>query len=331
MDRENIVRLIKLLGGSVPPLQKRKGYVVAGCPLAPWRHSGGRDRHPSFAIKIKPSGLSRYNCFTCGADGLMGLVTQVAALNKERQEVDADISKALHLVAYEEENAELDIPDFDETEEPMYTTVAWPETYLDQFVPVTKYAKPMAYLLSRGFEASFLKTQELLYDKFRKRILFVLRDWKGQLVGCHSRTIIAGVTPPYLAYKCDAKEPTNPFTEAGSWNALPWLGENNVDPEEPVVLAEGPMDWLSVRRVYGNVLCGLSVGLAAEKIKRLHNIMEFVTLYDVGTGGDSARARLDKYLPGSLMQHVMPLEEYGDAGAMPKVAVKYLLEDYLAL
>jgi hypothetical protein len=259
----------------------------------------------------------------------MGLVTQLAALNKERQEVDADINKALQMVAYEEENAELDIPDFDETEEPMYTTVEWPEEFLDQFSPVTKYKRPMAYLLSRGFETSFIKKQEILYDVYRKRILFVIRDWKGKLVGCHSRTVIAGVTPPYLGYKYDSAEPSNPFTEAGHWNVLPWLGENYVDPEEPVVLTEGPMDWLSIRRVYDNVLCGLSVGLAAEKIKRLHNIMEFVTLYDLGTGGDTARARLDKYLPDSLMQHVLPLEEYGDAGAMPKPAVKYLLEDYL--
>ena len=258
----------------------------------------------------------------------MDLVTQLAAYNSDEQHVDAKIGEALKLVSEEEDGAVDDIAEYGEVkEEPTPKTIYWPEHYLDQFVPVLTSKDAMTYLGKRGIKPNHVKKEELLYDEKRKRIIFVLRDWEGRLVGCHSRTILAGQKPPYLAYKWDEKQPLNPFSEDGVWNGLPWLGENTADINKTLLVIEGPMDWLSVRRVYENAVCGLSVGLSVEKIKRLQYAVELITLFDVGPGGDTARARTGKYLKNII--HEIPPEEYGDLGAMPVGAIEFLLEDYI--
>ncbi len=332
MNKTQIVQLLDVLGVPTRLAQRRTGWYIAPCPLAPWRHDGGQDRSPSFGIKIADSGLSTFNCFSCGARGeLVELVTQLRAYNVEEKHIDVDILKALKMVVAEEEAAEFDVPDFDESEaiEKATPTVTWSESFLKQFKPAYKFDAPMEYIQKRGVKSETVKDAGLLYDEKRKRVLFVLRDWSGRLVGVHSRTIIAGVKPPYLAYKWDPKHPKDPFSEDGYWNALPWLGEDTIDTEETVVVTEGPMDWLKIRQVYPNTLCSLSVGMSIEKIKRLRHIPEIVTFYDRGVGGDTARERIGKHLTDVI--DVTPPEEFGDAGAMTSPAIKFFLEDYVSL
>lgn len=329
MDKQGITKLLGHVGVDVPKQQKRKGWVVAACPLAPWLHRGGRDKHPSFAVSDKPGEISRYNCFTCGSNGsLLDLVLSVRAHNQESQEVDANILKATELCATEGDEALGNIPDYDEVESIDKGTpiVPWPDTYLERFHPLGKQA--WTYLNARGFKLADGEGTELLYHRKRKRIVFVMRDWIGKLTGCHTRTVIAGVKPSYLAYTYDYRKPDEELSQEGVCNWNIWLGEQYVDENDPVVIAEGPMDWFSIRRVYPNTICALSVGLSVEKIKRLRHLSSIVTVFDFGAGGDQARERMSKILPGKCV-HLTPLEEYGDAGAMPASALRLMLEDYV--
>lgn len=43
--------------------------VRATCPLAPYTHAGGRDRNPSFGVKVSEEEASSFSCFSCGASG----------------------------------------------------------------------------------------------------------------------------------------------------------------------------------------------------------------------------------------------------------------------
>ena len=58
---------LRELGSDVDRVQADK--IVASCPLAPWLHSGGTDKSPSFALLRGKHGFSSYHCFTCGASG----------------------------------------------------------------------------------------------------------------------------------------------------------------------------------------------------------------------------------------------------------------------
>lgn len=331
MDKGRIITLLDCLEVKAPSVQKRTGWIVSSCPLAPWRHRGGLDRSPSFGVRIKPLGISRFNCFSCGAHGeLVDLVREFSTHNGQGPVPvgwKPDVKQALSLIAAEEEDAILDIPDYGD-EAKKEELIHWDESWLKQWDPLDAGAQ--AYLLSRQIAMHHYTLVELLEDVKRKRILFIMRDWDGKLVGCHSRSY-AGGKPPYLGYKWDPDKPNDPFTEGGFWNGLPCLGENLVDRNMTIILTEGPMDYLSPRRVYPNVLCALSVGMSIGKVKRLNTCSEIITFFDVGTGGDRARERLDDYLDGPVLAHVVPPEEYGDAGAMPLAALRVLLEDYVSV
>ena len=71
MNRDDIVTLMKTLGCSQIKPDRRGGWMDSTCPMAPYRHTGGVDKHPSFGISIHDNGESKYKCFTCGAAGLL--------------------------------------------------------------------------------------------------------------------------------------------------------------------------------------------------------------------------------------------------------------------
>jgi hypothetical protein len=47
----------------------RGPMVRATCPLAFWKHSGARDKKPSFAVFVEDKDVSRANCLACGFKG----------------------------------------------------------------------------------------------------------------------------------------------------------------------------------------------------------------------------------------------------------------------
>jgi len=61
--------------------------VISTCPLAPWRHSGGRDKQPSFAVFVKDADASGANCYgvRCNFHGsLRDLVSKFEILSRNK-------------------------------------------------------------------------------------------------------------------------------------------------------------------------------------------------------------------------------------------------------
>jgi DNA primase len=96
-----------------------------------------------------------------------------------------------------------------------------------------------------------------------------------------------------------------------------WLGEHLVDTEKTVVLAEGMFDFLSVMRVYRNVLSPLMAGMNDNKLKRIGRFSSIVTMFDGDKAGDLARERVDQVLggPGRRIKH-LKLKAGQDGGNM---------------
>ena len=112
-------------------------------------------------------------------------------------------------------------------------------------------------------------------------------------------------------------------------NTEPWLGESWVDQDKLVVICESVFDLAAIYPVYPNVMCSLSSGMAANKVKRIADAGEIVTLYDHGKGGDSARKTLHKYLGKAILGDCIPTKEQDDAGNMSIEEIAEILKDYI--
>ena len=68
MNRTSIEYVLRQL--DVTEFKHNGDWVTTSCPLAPWTHAGGLDRHPSFGVR-ESQGISGVHCFSCGFKGGM--------------------------------------------------------------------------------------------------------------------------------------------------------------------------------------------------------------------------------------------------------------------
>ena len=61
--------LTDVLGCSGVSYSNTSDWVNCSCPLAKWKHAGGKDKKPSFGILMTKDGKLSYNCFACGSSG----------------------------------------------------------------------------------------------------------------------------------------------------------------------------------------------------------------------------------------------------------------------
>jgi hypothetical protein len=319
LKADHIKAMLACLNSKVEYKQRRTGWVVATCPFAPWLHSGGRDRNASFGVALPQTARKQmYTCFSCGSVGrIESLPFDVREhLRKSKREGYA-IGKAIAvLAADEDEPIEIDLPDYDEPIPDPGEVIVWPEFFLESFKSVFSSEAALAYLGTRQITHTEISYLDLRYDTQRQRVCFPIRDFDGKLVGLHGRHI-SDHPMRYYAYGYEDRR-----------NKLPWLGEQWVDFDEPVLLVESVFDLASVLRVYPNSMCALSSGMSEDKIKRIDQGVLFVTLFDLGTGGDHARESLTEHLR-TAHHHITPPKE--DPGEMDVDALVSTLGAYLSL
>lgn len=305
MDEKRIELFLQALNSTPKQNQNREGWVQAECPLAKWAHEKGTDNSPSFGIRIKPEAISTAHCFSCNFSGdLMDLVLDIGSHLGVDNDPTLNLPGALELLADEEEGALLEIPDWEEGKQGPPETVVWPESVLKGYVNAWDVELAKQYLLTRGVAQEGALDWQLIWDGDDKRVVFPIRDWDGNLTGCHGRSVVPGAKLRYLSYG-----------HKGQRNMLVWFGEHAVDPEKPVILTESVFDLLRLVNVYPNVLAALSAGLSKFKVDRVGGFPEYLSWFDYGKGGEVSRNALDKYLPGC--RHITPTEEEDDAGATP--------------
>ena len=328
MKQAQVVQFLKLLGVKVPADQSRSGWLVAGCPLAPWRHDSGMDKHPSFAIR-QEVGDAFCNCFSCGYHGKQSdLVLDMRQLNKQTPVDTFAFGQALQLIADAEDDLDgldLDTPDIEEllfgkNARGKAAKHVFPETWLDSFPPWDQSADARAYLKSRQVPPGLATLMGLRFDSFQRRICFPVRDFKRRLRGLHGRAIDPETDPRYRMY-----------TWQGQNNPLIWLGESWVDLDLPIVVVEGPFDLLAVHRCYHNVVSPLFASPSLVKLRRMSDALEWVTLFDRGKGGDAGRAKVSQAMAGQIVHHLTPPEHRKDPGEMSLGETQELLATVLQI
>jgi len=98
MKAEHIEKLLGWLG--CEKIRVAGNKVRSTCPLAPWKHGGGKDEHPSLAVFITDNDASGANCMS-GRCGFHGSLTDL--LYRLQRLSGRDLSK--HLTFVYENNA----------------------------------------------------------------------------------------------------------------------------------------------------------------------------------------------------------------------------------
>lgn len=304
MDSRHDVAAWLDLVGVKPAAKHRDGWVVASCPLGPWRHQSGKDSDPSFAVRLEP-GDNFTNCFSCGWHGkLSDLAVELMAVGAPGR-----LGEALQRAESEAANAPLIAPHGAAAAPPE----PWPEWWLESFPPARSCPPAADYLASRRTPERVADLLDLRYDNYRGRVVFPVRDDEGRLVGAQGRSV-TGSDLRYLTY-----------TMGGASSGSVMLGEHWLDFDRPVLLVEGPFDLARVLQVYRNSAAILTAQISAAKVRRLRWATKIVTLLDAGAAGDAGRVAVDKHLRRAERVHLTTGEakDPGDMYPFPLAELLY--------
>lgn len=319
MKQDKIKALFPLLNSKVTGY--RSGWVEGHCVFGPWRH-GGKDEHPSFAIKVSDKKKSIAKCLSCGAGGdLMDILFKLKYYLKKEPAAGYNLAAAMQLVADEFSDYDLnpsDIPDYEEPKEK--TELVFSKSWLSSFKKITEFPEGVDYCLKRGLTAKMMGFLDLRFDPIQRRVGFPFRNFKAELMGIQGRAIDEANGLRYYQYRYK-----------NHFNSHVWLGEHHLDLDQPVVLCEGPFDYSSILRSYPNVAASFTTGMSMDKVRRLSDAVEVITFFDYGKGGDAARSRIADALKGTPITHIIPTEEQDDAGSMSEIEVAECLVDHVEL
>jgi len=322
MKDQHLAKLMQMLG-STPAPHHRSGWFVASCPLAPWRHDGGTDHNPAFAIK-REAGDAFCNCFACGFHGkLSGLIIEMRHLNKVSPQLQMPWGDAFAMIEQAEDDMVLNL-DSSNIEELLENRAKqnheFPRWWLDSFAKWREINWAVDYLHSRNVSPEIADFMDIRVDTIEKRICCPVRNFQGKLMGLHGRSVEQGIEPRYRMYK-----------QAGHINPHIWLGENWIDTDKPILIVEGPFDLASVLRVYPNSCSPLFANPSAEKIRRLSDALEWVTLFDNGKGGDAGRAKISQVLNKThIVHHARLAADLKDPGEATVEQLHQTLSDFLS-
>jgi hypothetical protein len=252
-----------------------RGWLIASCPFAPYRHEFGTDRNPSFFVKINEHGFSGYNCLSCHSKGnIHKLITRLAY---HRQ---ADYDKLVI------RSLKRETPDRFGSWDERRSHIAEEMDPLDAEIYFRMYSNAWdekdarSYLKQRSVTKEASELLELRFDPDSKRIMFPVYDHSHALYGFTSRTILP---------TNDRRPKVRDY--AGLKKEQCILGEHLIDPDKPILLVEGlfalaRMISIGARSIVnpvasmGSSLSNTQVNILADYAKPVY------LLYDLDKAGD---------------------------------------------
>jgi len=315
-----------MVGSKPAPDVYRPGWVVASCPFAFWKHSGGTDKNPSFGVRIAPGKTSHFHCFSCNTSGdLEDMLFELKHLLKKfplkfpTVWSEINLGTAMQVIATENADLQLDIPDWEDAPETPEEPVAFPEWWLDSFPSAEKFHEAIDYLANRGVDFKKIAHYDVRFDPVQKRVCFPFRNKKKELMGLHGRSIVP--KQGYFSYGFENRR-----------NKLVWFGEEWVNFEIPLVMVESIFDLTQTRKIWNNTVAPFSAGISKLKAKRMRDADSIITMFDAGKGGQAARKAIVKYLGKDIpIKHIYLTDELCDPGQMSTLEIYTALQMPLGL
>lgn len=277
MDSEKARKFLQCLGEK--PVSSNSKWVSSRCPLAPFTHKKGTDIHPSFGVNVSKG---RYHCFACGSGSLVALVHDLAwhVSRVPSYAPRYDLKAAASLL--EDFGLEV-IPSF---ERPLEQAVfkAFPEEWLQTFIPAHKVPAAVSYAASRGVDEALLAKFDVRYDPLKMRLVFPYRNCFGVLSGARGRSIDPACPKAYRHHDYRFEKHSNA--------QLVWFNEEALNEGKPVVFVEGQMDVLALAK-YGVPAIGNMTGIPTLlKLKKLAGCPAVLCMRDHDQTGELAEKKL---------------------------------------
>lgn len=313
------------------PLKKSGRNFKALCPFH-------QEKTPSFMVHPEKQ---IFHCFGCGVGG--NVFTFLMRLeNSSFPEVLRQLAERAHVRLPEPVQRKGEGPSEAERLYEMFQFAA--EFYHAQFLDPQKGQKARAYFESRGFDAALARefgigwasaewgqlfealskrgiSNEMvlkaglvqrsakgnLYDAFRSRILFPIRNLRGKVVAFGGRLIEEGEGPKYLN---SAENPV--FSKRRELFGLD-LAKKFVDRDRPrITVVEGYFDFLRLySRGFRATVATLGTSLTEEHVRLLKRFAEeAVVVYDGDKAGEAASLRsLEIFLQGGMNVKLVALPQ----------------------
>lgn len=301
-------------------------WVKSTCPVAHLRHAGGRDEHPSFAVRIEPDGESRCRCLACGYSGpLYPLawklgrpdlfdLAQVNNVGEWGDEVPVGLrGKVEQMVGnyWAETRQPRDLADLLPTvpkNEPL------DESVLEEFQPIPKWVGQ--YLHDRGMHEGTIKAWELGYHPKKGRLSIPIRDVDGNLVALSGRAL-KDQQPKYLHSKFKRD--------------LVLYGKYMSEDSDTAYLCEGFFQAIAIWQLgkRGSLArMGTHLSKNQEKII-IDGFKELVIVPDGDKAGYESAALLAQRLCDRIPVRVAPMPEGFDADTLPAHTLLQALDSAL--
>jgi hypothetical protein len=305
VNEDQAKAFLMALGAKKP--QKNGKWIGARCPLSPVTHQHNKDLNPSFGLTCEPDKPSRWNCFACGSGSAIDLIQQM-----EFYALSGDFALARQIL--ESEDLEVvPLPEFGEfsTPEDSWKFTPWPESWLEQFLPIYPHVPPaVQYMLGRGVLEIQMLDYDLRWDAYREMVIFPLRDAYGVLAGGRGRAID------------DSKSGGDKHHDY-SHNGVPknikgvWYGEQALQLEGPVIVVEGQIDLLKVRRCWPKSVANFTAKPTQEKVLKLAFSQHVVLIPDNDKTGEQSIAKYAEMLavhdvPMSVLKLPPTVKDPGD-------------------
>jgi len=304
MTKDEIVAICEAMGWHTPlGSAHRDGWVVCSCPLAPWRHGGGKDANPSFAISFGDT-LPHCVCLACDYSGtlpdlLLVLIQELTPGTPLRKQA---VKIMQGLPTSPTKGPLMPV----KTKTKIIHDPLFPDVWLEQFPRASESAKPLKYLMGRGITNVMADAMDIRYDPKYERIGFPIRDWSGQLRGMQGRVLDDEQKPKYLFYKWDGV----------SCGHQVLLGEATVDTEKPVILVEGVFDFAALFPYTKQVMVLWGSRVTPSRVARLARCLKIYTAFDTDMAGNKAREAIkDTTLPVTNLMLPETVKDVGELGA----------------
>ena len=275
MNEQKVIEVLKRLGCA--KIRYSGGNVKATCPLAPWKHREGTDRHPSISVKADQNEPSKYKCFACLSAGstLLGLLYD---LKRVGATVDPDLFEFVKKeedVTFEQRGCNYGDQFGRDILRGMHKdkTSVWGEGELSAYLGMVPQ-----YILDRGISLDTCRRFELGFDADSGRVIFPVRRKSGELVGAMGRAIDAHVSPRYLTYLAFSKSEFvygEHLLQSVNQGTMAEALDYGLPAQEGIIVVEGMTDvYKLVQLGYENVAalmtCRMSIKQAAtlKKLER---------------------------------------------------------------
>jgi 5S rRNA maturation endonuclease (ribonuclease M5) len=295
LNEDGIVRFLIELGVDSSEIRVKKKWVSCKCPLAPYTHSSGEDKHPSFGISINPDGLSAYYCFGCSPEG-KGLGWLLHNMWLMSGEYPTEAAKAY--IKYENVADEHDvfIPDDWDLERKEITPI--PGFALKRFPLLQNSSNYEAnrckhYLeMTRGVPIWVQNLCGVRHSPEHQALVFPLTDVNGDVYCLRVRS----------------RKEKRIWTATAEWMEIPnyhfstvhdigaWFGMHLIDWSRPVMLVEGEIDAMKVKSFgFFNVIASATSSVSEKQLQALAG-GTYIAGYDADESGKKATKRIAKYL-----------------------------------